>query len=93
MLDLARELPLAQIDGLDISSAQFPASRWTPQNTTWNHLDLLGPIPESLYEKYDVVHVGIIILLIENNDPGPILDNLLLMLSNVSQFSLLRENY
>ena len=44
-------------------------------------IDILKPIPEHLRGKYDVVHVGLIVLVVEKDDPRPILDNLLDLLS------------
>ena len=48
---------------------------------TLNTLDILKPVPEELREKYDVVHVGLLVLVVENDNPILTLDNLLAMLS------------
>ena len=83
MLDAARELPFAGFDGSDISLAQFPPKEWIPHNTTLSCLDILKPIPESLRGVYDVVHVGLVVLVVENDNPLPLLDNLLSLLSMI----------
>ena len=38
-------------------------------------------LPEELVEAYDVVHLGIFVLVVRNNDPGKIVKNLFRMLS------------
>lgn len=81
LLDLAKELPSAHVDGYDISSAQLPHPNWLPKNTTLSCLDILKPIPEHLRGVYDVVHVGLVVVVVERDDPLPLLDNLLALLS------------
>ena len=44
-------------------------------------LDVHEPIPEGLRGKYDVVHVRLFLTVVRNDDPGPILENMLRMLS------------
>ena len=44
-------------------------------------LDMLAPIPEELVEKYDVVHVGLLIMVVRNENPTPMLENLISLLS------------
>ena len=44
-------------------------------------LDLLGPIPEELVGKYDIVHVGLIVMVVRNENPTPVLNNLMALLS------------
>lgn len=81
LLDVARNCPSAYLAGFDISPAQFPHTKWLPENVALSTLDILKPIPEHLREAFDVVHVGLIVLVVENDDPIPIFDNLLAMLS------------
>lgn len=44
-------------------------------------LDILSPIPDSLRGKFDIVHVGLVVLVVENDNPSALLENLLTMLS------------
>ena len=81
LIDLAKEYPSAQLDGFDISDQQFPPKGWVPKNVSLSTLDILKPIPEDLKGKYDVVHVGLIVLVVERDDPIPVLNNLLALLS------------
>lgn len=84
LLDLAKEHPGIQCDGYDISTDQYPASGWLPPNVSLSTLDIHKPIPTQLRGQYDVVHVGLLVLVVEHDDPGPLLDNLMALLSMVS---------
>lgn len=44
-------------------------------------LDAFSPLPHDLLGKYDIVHLRLFIVLIKNNDPVPLLGNLIQMLS------------
>ncbi|KAL8917659.1 MAG: hypothetical protein Q9172_005740 [Xanthocarpia lactea] len=43
-------------------------------------MDIFKPIPDELRGKYDVVHVGLLVFVVDKDDPVPILDNLLALL-------------
>ena len=43
-------------------------------------LDILDEVPTHLVERYDIVHVGLLVL-VARNDPMPLLRNLVRMLS------------
>ena len=47
-------------------------------------MDIFKPIPDELRGKYDVVHVGLLVFVVDKDDPVPILDNLLALLSEQS---------
>ena len=64
LIDLARELPQAQLEGFDISSTQFAPVEWLPKNVKLSTLDALGDIPEHMQEKYDIVHVGLVVVVL-----------------------------
>lgn len=44
-------------------------------------LDIHKPIPEELKGKYDIVNVRLFLTVVRNDDPLPILQNLMDMLS------------
>ena len=46
-----------------------------------HRLDCLAPLPADLLEKYDIVHVQLFQLGIQNREPEPIIENLIRMLS------------
>ncbi|KAJ5735702.1 UMTA methyltransferase family protein-like protein [Penicillium malachiteum] len=80
LLDLAKEYPGVQCDGYDISTDQYPAAGWLPPNVKLDTLDIHKPIPDALRGQYDIVHVGLLVLVIENDDPTPIVENLMALL-------------
>ena len=60
---------------------QFPAKEWLPDNITLRTLDVFAPISEDLKGRYDLVHVRLFLVVVQNYDPTPILKNLMDMLS------------
>ena len=82
LLDLARTLPpTTQLDGFDIDISDCPPERWLPSNITMRYLDALGEIPSHLVGIYDIVQLRLFQVVVKNNDPGPLLRNMLKMLS------------
>ncbi|KAB8299129.1 hypothetical protein EYC80_001238 [Monilinia laxa] len=88
LLDLAKELANsntpAQLDGFDISSAKYPPSGLLPSNVKLDILDIFEPVPQALWGQYDVVHIGLLCMVIPDGDPRPVLDNVLKLLSSHS---------
>lgn len=78
---MSREHVSAQIDRFDISLDQCPPPEWLPPNISVRKLDILKPLPEELLGQYDIVHVRLFICVIRDDDPVPVLTNLLKMLS------------
>ena len=82
LLDLARTLPpTAQLDGFDIDISDCPPEQWLPRNIKMRYLNALGDIPAHLVGNYDIVHLRLFQVVVKNNDPGPLLRNMLKMLS------------
>ncbi|EPS39088.1 hypothetical protein H072_7114 [Dactylellina haptotyla CBS 200.50] len=55
---LSKELPLTVIlHGYDVNDRLFPDPATLPPNLTFSLFDVLLPVAETLYEKYDVVHI------------------------------------
>ena len=81
LIDVSRQLPSAQLDGFDVSAAQYPPKEWLPSNISLQTLDVFTSIPKDLQGKYDVVNVRLFLAVVKNNDPSPILRNLMRMLS------------
>ncbi|PVI01660.1 hypothetical protein DM02DRAFT_524537, partial [Periconia macrospinosa] len=76
LVDLAKKVPAAsRLDDFDISNAHCTPREWLPQNISLNVLDASAPLPEDLAGKYDIVHVGRIVLFIPNGDPSNLLGN------------------
>lgn len=83
MLDLWRQFPNAQLDGLDISIEQCPAPGFCPPNVSFRHLDILADISAEFVEKYDVVHARLLVQVVNQagGDPTPVIKNLLKLVS------------
>lgn len=84
LLQVSRQLPLASCNGFDISAEQFPPNEWLPANVSLQTLDIFSPIPDELIGQYDIVHVRFLAVIVKNDDPAPILKNLIKMLSRSS---------
>ena len=82
LLDFARQYPrCVQLDGLDISLDQVPHPDWLPSNVSFHEYSVYDEPHADLKEKYDIIHVRHLLLVVKQNDPSPVLDNVLKMLS------------
>ncbi|KAK0507361.1 hypothetical protein JMJ35_010399 [Cladonia borealis] len=81
LFDLAKYLlPSTQLDGFDISSAGYPHESWLPNNVslkTWNAFE---EPHESYLGRYDLVHLRLFQIAIDNNDPSLLLQNCIKLL-------------
>ena len=60
---------------------QCPPKEWLPKNISLIAHDAFLPFPDSMVEKYDVVHVQLFACIVRNNDPAPLVRNLMSLLS------------
>lgn len=60
-VDAARKYPSADVTGLDISDAQYPATWTWPENLDFGILDLLNEVPSHLKGRFDVVHCRLLL--------------------------------
>ncbi|KAF1359019.1 S-adenosyl-L-methionine-dependent methyltransferase [Lizonia empirigonia] len=77
--DLSRQYPHTEIHGFDISSEQYPAQGFLPNNVRLGFLDILKEIPAEHVEKYDIVHARLLVQVVNQagGDPRPVIKNLL----------------
>ncbi|CEL06681.1 hypothetical protein ASPCAL09853 [Aspergillus calidoustus] len=81
LLDLLPSLPpTATLEGLDMSLSLTPPAPWLPANLTLREWNLNDDIPEDLLEKYDVIHLRLLVLVVQNSDPCPIIRKVTRML-------------
>ena len=86
LLDLAREVPSDwTLQGFDISALQFPASQFLPKNLSLGVFDAIDDGPDDMNAKFDIVHVRALAVVVKGGDPGPLIKNLLKMLSRGAQ--------
>ena len=82
LLEAAEDYPNAKaLEGLDIALHQAPPEHFLPDNVRFKYLDLQEELPSEFVGRYDLVHARFLLGLVKNNDPVPILKNLLKLLS------------
>lgn len=72
--------PSTTLDAIDISFGQFPPREWLPPNLSLRLVDMFRPPPPELHQKYDIIHIRHFVCVVKDNDPTPLLQNLLTML-------------
>ena len=65
--------------GFDISSEQFPKQAFLPSNVSLRALDVYN-VPSELHGRFDLIHLRMLGFGVRDNDPIPILRNLLALL-------------
>ena len=80
LIDVSRQLPEAQLDGFDNVLRQVPHQDWLPSNVKVRYWNILEDLPDDLVGKYDYVHSRLLVLIVENKNPGAIIRNLHKML-------------
>lgn len=88
-MDLStRVSPTARLDGLDISLQATPPTEWLPTNVKMRHWNIREPVPDDLVEKYDVVHVRYLCLVLSNQEVPDVLQSIVRLISGYySRFS------
>ena len=81
LLDLAKSLPSTQLDGFDVSAAGYPPKPWLPNNVSLNIWNAFEVPHEDYQGKYDLVHLRLFQIVIDNNDPSLLLQNCIKLLS------------
>lgn len=79
-IELAEQLPSAEILCTDISDEQFPAPLARPSNTKFEVADLFEPPPQNYVGYYDVVHLRLTVGWLLDRDWRVLLRNVLSML-------------
>ncbi|TGO40500.1 hypothetical protein BHYA_0036g00330 [Botrytis hyacinthi] len=72
--------PTVQIDGFDISAAQFPAADFRPQNVHLYTHDGFQDYASEFQERYDTVHARFWLCVVDDPDAKPLLRKLLSLL-------------
>lgn len=76
LIDVSREFPHCQLEGLEIDLTQAPHPGWLPSNVNLRHWDLLADVPTGLEGKYDLVHVRLLVPILSGLDPMPVIRRL-----------------
>lgn len=75
LLDVSRSVSEATLDGFDIDLSNTPPTQWLPKGLTLHNWSVFDPVTDNLVGKYDVVHLRLLILVVENSDPVPVIRN------------------
>ncbi|APA10736.1 hypothetical protein sscle_06g055060 [Sclerotinia sclerotiorum 1980 UF-70] len=70
----------AQLDGFDIDLGQASHAQWMPSNVTLRKWNMFEDVPSDLIGVYDVIHIRLVMLVIKDNNPLPLIRNLRKML-------------
>lgn len=73
-------MPEAKLYGFDINLTQTPPREWLPSNVTLVHWNIFDAVPEDMYGRFNVIHVRLLILVVQNSDPSNIIRSLVKML-------------
>lgn len=75
LIDVARAFPDAQLFGLDINLAHMPSKNCLPGAVQLRKWNIFEEPPEDLRGKFDMVHTRLLIAVVKDKDPRPILRN------------------
>ncbi|KAK6360203.1 hypothetical protein TWF730_006353 [Orbilia blumenaviensis] len=77
LTQLAESLPsTVKLDGFDITDRLFPDASTLPENVSFSILNVLEPVPEHLYEKYDLVHIRGLCLVLKTGEWDGVVKNI-----------------
>lgn len=89
MLDLADILPpTIQLDGFDITLDATAPSQWLPPNVTLHHWDARTEPPREWIGAYDVVHIRLFTLVLDEVEARSMISRLKKLLSMSTSLSL-----
>ncbi|KAF1992981.1 hypothetical protein P154DRAFT_591736, partial [Amniculicola lignicola CBS 123094] len=91
LIEMSRRLrPSAVLHGLDVSHDQSPPAHMLPSNVSLRIHDCLTVPTEDILGSYDIVHIQNFNSVVRNNDPVPVIQHVLKMLSKYSDIHLPR---
>lgn len=81
LIDVAKKVsPTCQLNGFDISGAQFPDPSKVPSNVTFLQHDLFKPLPEQYWGTYDIIQARALCLAMNTEDWEKAVSNFMLLL-------------
>ncbi|OJZ83591.1 hypothetical protein ASPFODRAFT_83056 [Aspergillus luchuensis CBS 106.47] len=84
LCDLMRDPAMApctlQLDGLDVDLKNAPVPEWVTPSISLRHWNIFDEVPEDLRGKYDVVHLRLLVLVVQESNPLPIIDKVFQLL-------------
>jgi SAM-dependent methyltransferase len=81
LFDISQSLPTSShLSAFDISPSQFHVNRSLTPNITFIQHDLLKPFPSVHLQKYDVVHIRLMCLVLSKDEWAPAVQNIMTLL-------------
>ncbi|KAL8731023.1 MAG: hypothetical protein Q9166_003674 [cf. Caloplaca sp. 2 TL-2023] len=78
---MAKKLPNVKIEGFTIDTLMAPPAHWLPPNVAIRKVDsFTTEVSKDDLQSYDIVRVANLAKHIEDNNPGPVIKNVLAML-------------
>ncbi|OJI89961.1 hypothetical protein ASPTUDRAFT_185839 [Aspergillus tubingensis CBS 134.48] len=69
-----------QLDGLDVDLKNAPVPEWVTPSISLRQWNIFDEVPEDLRGKYDVVHPRLLVLVVQESNPLPIIDKVFQLL-------------
>jgi hypothetical protein len=88
LLDVHSQLPPStktELVGFDTDATQVGHKAWLPDNLSVRQWSVFDDVPKDMEGTFDIVNVRLIVFVIEE-DPVPVLRNLLKLLSKIFSF-------
>lgn len=79
--------PTVRLDGLGISFDATSPAAWLPSHVNVRHWDIRTSVPEDLVETYDIVHVGFLCFVLQNEENPEAICNVPRLISKLSMSS------
>lgn len=84
LCDLLRDPAMApytlQLDGLDVDLKNAPVPEWVAPSISLRQWNIFDEVPDDLRGKYDVVHLRLLVLVVQESNPLPIIDKVFQLL-------------
>jgi len=72
-----------QLRGYDIDLSQCPPRPWLPDNVEMQQWNMFEDVPETMIGRFDLVHIRLVGVVIQDNNASPVIKNLVKMLSRM----------
>ena len=80
LLQVARQIPSAEFEGLDTNLSEAPQQAWCPSNINFRKFDIFAATPEDLIGRYDIINVQYTHLFVRDSNIQDVLPKLVSML-------------
>ena len=94
VLEAFEEYPEADaVEGLDIAIHQAPAKHLLPENVHFKYFNAYEDVPFEYIGRYDLIHARFLLGLVKDDNPIPLIENLMQMLSESASATERRQTH